>query len=1190
MAIACDYERMGPAFGAGGDALVFAGEVVEVQFALERQVDGAWVKQNLTGKAFAFRVAAKGGATPVNLAGTNDTDTGIVSFTISSTQSAALVEGVGKADYRWEFSEVTEAGRQVIWTGDLHAVLLTDPEASLPTPDEGAAQAAITRYTIRPGQPVIAVRYLGQKGASSMQVLIDAGVLPEDATVDDYIAFLQEPVAAEAIIQVAAAVAESNTGPDGDLYQAVQAGIAAVEAQEALSVAAVDAQGDTSVAAVVTQQGLSVTAVQSQQTTSVAAVAAAGAAVTGVGGTIDLREDAALAALAAREGQAIDPGGAIDTREDAAIAAVAVQQTTSVNAVAAQGTTSVAAVVTQQGTSITAVEAAGDEYLAAIEAGLATEAIAAVAAQEALSVAAVVAQQGTSITAVQSQQTTSVAAVVTQQTTSVAAVVTQQTTSVAAVVTQQGTSVAAVSSQGTTSVAAVAARETTALANIAAAEASGTVIDTSAKLDALVTDGQFNDYVGAASPAAGSGTFASASTFIFADPIPRAGRAYSLTITTAGATTVKVKRFTRSGNTLTYQGQVSVVVASSGVQTLGPAIFGYLDCQPGDYIGLYAPSGTLKYTTGTASALYYSTASDVTTTYSISGSPATTNNIEAKISIYGQMQSLNTSHIAARKFAALATERGVTLTLGAASPADQATTISTSSTFIMRDSNPEPGIVSQVSLYSKLAGQAMFLILQPVAGGGYTLLGRDMLTLAVGVNTYTVAGGTLPLFEIPRGCLFGVFALTASAITYENGSTKAGYYSITGEVTGAAGSMAQSYGREIQMQVQVIAPTLVRKLNNATPQYFVDLDITTTAAIPASAKSAGMSYSGGYAVSTTTGISSAYIESLKSSNNHRTRQRAVIQLQSADARVAIYRRPVLNLSGVDAGTVAEVDIVNNRIILYQTWGGSALPSTRDTKTLSTITLTQSRDYICELKNDKKQISFTITDSTTGVSDTLTVDSDAVAAAAGLCYGAPGVAVIAGTGAVSRITQQPLVRNPKLAIIGDSITEGSGTTQANAWANLVMDALSGSAIVCADGGTASDVALRQVFEILPRHPSLEYVLVLIGTNDATAGASGVTNWQTHLPLLRAACSAYGVTPIIAHVIPRNDANQTHVNSINTYIRAQGWRTVRMDLALSVGNDGTTWNASQMNDSLHPNTAGHLAVYNRVRTDVPELFDA
>ena len=712
--------------------------------------------------------------------------------------------------------------------------------------------------------------------------------------------------------------------------------------------------------------------------------------------------------------------------------------------------------------------------------------------------------------------------------------------------------------------------------------------DAVAKATVLANSGLFGDTVGTASPAAGAAAYGSAATLIFDKPLPHDGSVYSITFSANTSGTAKIKRFTRSGTTLTFQSEISVSVFS-GVNTYGPDTLSLLNVTAGDYIAVYTPISVLKYTSTTTDAPYFSSAGDNTTTYSIVSGAGTTIRAEVRVNIYGRLSGIISSQTIVRQAQSVMDERGTTFTIGATTVADKATSISASSTFFTRESNPEPGVISQIQLYSKIVSSAVFKVIRPSTGGGYTLLHSYTVQLAVGTNTYSVTAGTLPVMSIPRGCIFGVFANAGSAIPYDNGTASEGYYAVTGEVTGAVSSMSLSYGRQVQIQVQVFCPYMIRKFDNPASRYPIDLNITAAAAIPAGAKSAGMSYSSSYAVSTTTGISTAYVESFLSDNNHRMTTRATIQLRSADARVVVYRRPVLNLASVDSGTVAEVDIANNRIILYQTWGGSTLPSTRSTQTLTTITLTQNRDYRCDLTNDKKQISFTIYDTVTGVSETLTVDSDAVADAAGLCYGAPGIAVVTGTGAVSRISCFPIIQNPKLLILGDSITEGSGTTQANAWANLTAAAMSNLVHVSADGGTASDAMLRRLYDVLIISPSLQYVLILIGTNDAAAGAAGVTNWQTNVPLAKTLCEEFGVIPIIAHVIPRNDANQTHVDSINTYIRAQAYRTVRFDLALSVSNDGSTWKTSLMNDSVHPNTAGHLAMYNRLRLDVPELFD-
>jgi lysophospholipase L1-like esterase len=712
--------------------------------------------------------------------------------------------------------------------------------------------------------------------------------------------------------------------------------------------------------------------------------------------------------------------------------------------------------------------------------------------------------------------------------------------------------------------------------------------DAVTKATTLANAGLFSDTVGTATPAAGAAAFGGATTVIFDKPIPHDGSVYSITISANTSGTIKIKRFTKSGTTLTFQSEISVSV-SAGVNTYGPDTLSLLSVTAGDYIAVYTPTSVLKYTSTTTDAPYFSSAGDNITTYTITAAATANILAQVRLDIYGRISGLIASQTIAQQAKSVMDERGVTFTLGATTVADKTTTLSTTSTFLSRDSNPEPGVINQLQFYSKAVGSAIFTVIKPTAGGGYTRAHSFVVRHAIGINTYSVSAGTLPLMVIPRGCLFGVLANTATSITYDNGTTSEGYFSTTGEITGAVSTLAQVYGRQVQLQVQVFSPSMIRKIGFPVSRYPIDLNVTTAAAIPAGAKSAGMSYSSNYAVSTTTGISTAYLESFFSDNNHRMTARATIQLRSADARVAVYRRPVLNLASIDSGTVAEVDIANNRIILYQTWGGSTLPSTRSTQTLTTITLTQNRDYRCDLTNDKKQISFTIYDTVTGVSETLTVDSDAVADAAGLGYGAAGVAVIAGTGAVSRVSCFPIIQNPKLLIIGDSITEGSGTTQANAWANLTATAMSNLVHVSADGGTTSDAVLRKLYEALNITPSLQYVLILIGTNDAAAGATGVTNWQTNVPLAKILCEDFGVIPIIAHVIPRNDANQTYVDTINTYIRTQAYRTVRFDLALSVSNDGSTWKTSLMNDGVHPNTAGHLAMYNRLRLDIPELFD-
>lgn len=715
----------------------------------------------------------------------------------------------------------------------------------------------------------------------------------------------------------------------------------------------------------------------------------------------------------------------------------------------------------------------------------------------------------------------------------------------------------------------------------------------------LATNGVFTDYVGTSTPGAGTSVFSSASTSIFSKPLPRNCRIARFTVSCGISGTLKIKRYTRSGNTFTFQSEISVAVGALTAQVIGPEVLSALNCTAGDYIGLYAPANVLRITTGATNhdAQYTNVAGDNITTATYSGS-FNTNRPEAKIEFYAVNEALLDTQTASGKAAAQQEETGSTLTIGASTPADNASTLAIGSAFFERSATQESGVLEEYAVYSKLAGDALLLVIKPSTGGGYTLLHKQRFThSAAAITTLRRSDGTLPLVKMPRGCLVGVMPLVASSLTIESAANNAGYYSLTGEPTGVlTAALTSVLAAQVQQRFKVAVASYKRKRDDGNPRYnLCDIDITAAAQIPAFARSLNVSYSSGYATNTSTGIlgaTGAYVESLRSSNDNRTESTHVVKATSADAKVAVYRRPVLGLASVDEGSVFYFDLATNTIALTATWAGgnaTGLPAnaTGGSKTCG-FTIPQNVDLVLKLRNDRKQITGTITNPLTGDTDNVSLSSDATDLA-GFAYGVAGTAVLTGTAGIKSIRHRSLPRDPVLAIIGTSIEEGSGTTQPNAWANLVADALDGRAIVCGDGGTSTDAQLRVLRDILATYPSVRAVALGGGTNDASAGATGVTNYQTRVPLMKALCDAYGVEFIACYTIPRNDANQTHANSINTWLDTSGYRLVNMHKRISTGHDGSTWNSSNMADTLHPNATGNGLMSNQFQIDQAWLFD-
>ena len=71
-------------------------------------------------------------------------------------------------------------------------------------------------------------------------------------------------------------------------------------------------------------------------------------------------------------------------------------------------------------------------------------------------------------------------------------------------------------------------------------------------------------------------------------------------------------------------------------------------------------------------------------------------------------------------------------------------------------------------------------------------------------------------------------------------------------------------------------------------------------------------------------------------------------------------------------------------------------------------------------------------------------------------------------------------------------------------------------------------------------------------------------------------------------PNSDVTKNaRVVTNKDFLLGTGYNVARTDIALSVGGDGTTYDATLMADGVHPNTAGHLLMYNRILSDFPSL---
>jgi lysophospholipase L1-like esterase len=118
---------------------------------------------------------------------------------------------------------------------------------------------------------------------------------------------------------------------------------------------------------------------------------------------------------------------------------------------------------------------------------------------------------------------------------------------------------------------------------------------------------------------------------------------------------------------------------------------------------------------------------------------------------------------------------------------------------------------------------------------------------------------------------------------------------------------------------------------------------------------------------------------------------------------------------------------------------------------------------------------------------------------------------------------------------------------------------------------------------------DYVMVTLGTN----GGGTYSQYKAVIDTIIKA----GATPILNTLPIRADGD--HIHNVDYVVAAnatimQIWRDygingARFDLATSLNNDGETINDTMFGDDyIHPNDAGHTAMYQRVLVDCPYLF--
>jgi lysophospholipase L1-like esterase len=515
--------------------------------------------------------------------------------------------------------------------------------------------------------------------------------------------------------------------------------------------------------------------------------------------------------------------------------------------------------------------------------------------------------------------------------------------------------------------------------------------------------------------------------------------------------------------------------------------------------------------------------------------------------------------------------------------------LSTASSFFANNTIPVASTLSRVEIQAGATASVKLKLAVPRSAGGWTITDLQTLSVTSGANVFTVAGSTLSAHAIPAGGIVGLYSATTGALKYSDESSvviSEGYTAFTGDVSGTvtATPSGQTYQHQMQFAWEATAnrsglPTYIfqetfdgstlpaRHLNSATPWTF-----STGVAVP--------------------GAATHFLRQFFTTNGDRRTVEVDFQFTDSATTFALGTFPVISGASTDNGSLIGVDVSANTLIHYNPYT-SAIPSVRSTDTITGFTLNTGVNYRLKLVKSGKTMTATIRNLDTSAEFSISKDND-VSYVVGYGFGAASIGTATGTGvSVTAWRAYFTQTNPSLAIYGDSITEGSGTTDDLCFAQRLLDAIGGQGMYSGDGGTTTVSAYRRwLFDSLNVLP--KYVCILSGANNANSDAERDLFQPDMIRFIDRVIAA-GSTPIVCYITPNSDsAKQTRINVMNgqltTILSTRPTAiAVRTDQTLSVGGDGVTYNAAWMADGVHPNATGHQRIADAIIAAAPGAFD-
>ena len=283
-----------------------------------------------------------------------------------------------------------------------------------------------------------------------------------------------------------------------------------------------------------------------------------------------------------------------------------------------------------------------------------------------------------------------------------------------------------------------------------------------------------------------------------------------------------------------------------------------------------------------------------------------------------------------------------------------------------------------------------------------------------------------------------------------------------------------------------------------------------------------------------------------------------------------------------AGANFMIDCSNNKVISTV----KVNDITETTKVDIDFNIEIGNYYILEVIKDGLNHNFTIYDKSTGKRTSF---SKVVM----YSWGVGVVGFKCDSGSVKVLNYkyyQALFKNPLAIFIGDSITEGisMGTYDiSKRWCSLIRDNyFKGNALIFGKGYDTSSGALTRLNNLYRQGYTSKYVFIMIGTNESGSD-SALASWKENIVKIYDLIISNNAMPIII-TPPLSKTNVDYIVQMKDFIQEKGWNTIRMDLALTVNNDGITYDNQYYQDGTHPNVLGGQLMYERALIDLDMIM--